>query len=244
MADQAVVAARDFRRHQLIAVLPRVVAKQDDAPGLRVEVPVPQGGERNPHLHDPAALGDPRRRIPEEIRRGVLSGRVVRDRVVLHVARVDEELERGAAGVQRVDEEPAEVHAVAVDRVVVAERGAKSRRTRIVELERCIEEAFVVGQVAGALHRRHAVVAGLDLVPRVDPGRRPPRLVGQIAVDVNGAGRPRDVIRGAGERRLPAGRRRPRRKRRYKETHMSRTHAQLSLTVAGFHDVSEGAEVP
>ena len=106
------------------------------------------------------------RRVPEEVRRRVLARRVVGDRVELDVARRDEELKRRAAGVQRVDEDAAEIRADAADVVVIAERRANQRRLRIVELEGGIERLVVVGEVADARDRRRRVVARLALRTR------------------------------------------------------------------------------
>src|SRR5207249_3390440 len=90
-ADRTVTAARDLRRHDLIPKAVGVVAKQHHAPRLRIGVLVPERRERNPDFDRPAAVGDFRGGVPEEVRRLILARGIVGDRVVLDVAWRDEE---------------------------------------------------------------------------------------------------------------------------------------------------------
>src|SRR5581483_1764882 len=110
-----------------------------------------------------------------------------------------------AAGVERIDEDAAEVHAVAVDGVVVAQRRADRGRVRVVELEPDVQEAVVVREIGDALHRRLGVVARVHLEPGGDRRGAAPPLVREVAVDVNGAGGARDPERRPGEGRLRGG---------------------------------------
>src|SRR5438045_4303150 len=87
----------------------RIIAVKKDSSGLDVAVFVAERCEWNSHLERPAASRDLRRRLPEEVRRGVLAGCVIEDRVVLDVARGDDEQLGGVTAVARVDKESTEV---------------------------------------------------------------------------------------------------------------------------------------
>src|SRR5438552_848634 len=91
VTDKTIVAAWNFRREELIGTVARIIAVKKDSPGLDVAVLVAERCEWNSHLEGPAASRDLRRRLPEEVRRGVLAGCVIEDRVVLDVARGDDE---------------------------------------------------------------------------------------------------------------------------------------------------------
>ena len=190
-ADEAVAAARQLRGEELVVAVARKVAVQQDAPRLRIDVLVAQRRERDPHLERPAARGDLRRRLPEEVRRRVLARRIVGDRVVLDVARRDDEERGGAAGVARVDDDAAVVVEAVADVVAVGERRADRLEVRIVELEAGVEEPVVVGQIPDIVDLRLDVVARVRLVPLVDARRVAPPFVGQIAVDDDRPGRAR-----------------------------------------------------
>ena len=181
-ADEAVAAARQLRGKELIVVIARIVAVQQDAPGLGVDVLVAQRRERNPHLERPAARGDLRRRFPEEVGRRILARRIVGDRVVLDAARIGEEHLGAAAVVSRAENDPAVV-GEAGDVVAVAERRANRARVGIVELEPGVEKPIVVGEIGDVLHLGLGVVARVDLVPLLDARGAAPAFVGQIAVD-------------------------------------------------------------
>src|SRR5262252_10695857 len=75
-ADEALTAARLLHRQKLIAKVARVVAKQNDAPFLRVHPPVAQRRKRNADFERPAMIVDVRGRLPEEIRRRILAAAV------------------------------------------------------------------------------------------------------------------------------------------------------------------------
>ena len=67
VADKAVEPARHPRRQELVVTVARIVAVEQDGPRLRVAVLVPERRERDAHLERPSALGDLRRRLPEEV---------------------------------------------------------------------------------------------------------------------------------------------------------------------------------
>ena len=201
-ADEAVAAARELRGKELIVTVAREVAVQQDAPGLRIDVLVAQRRERDPHLERPAARGDLRRRFPEEIRRRILARRIVGDRVVLDVARRDDEERGGAAGVARVDDDAAVVVEAVADVVAVGERRANRARRGVVELEARVKKLVVVRQIPDVVDLRLHVVADVGFVPLAHRRRRLPHRLGQVAVDRDVIGRPRDGQGRARQRRL------------------------------------------
>src|SRR6266849_4353294 len=201
-------SARQLRGEELIAELARVVAIEENPPGLRIAGLVAQRGERNPDLERPAVIVDFRRRFPEEIGRRILSRRIVADRVVLDVVRRDDEERGRAAGVAGVDEDAAIVVEAVADIVAIGVRRADAAGRGIVELEAGVEKPVVVGQVADVADRRLGVVAGIGLIPTIDSRGAAPALVAEVAVDRDAAGGTRHADRIAGERGLRRGRRR------------------------------------
>src|SRR6185369_17755865 len=101
----------------------RVVAVEHDAPGLRVRVRVAQGRERDADLQRPAFGRDAAGRVPVEVGRGVFTGGIVGDRVVLDAVGVGQEEDRRLARVARVEDDAAVIR-VAGDVVAVAQRRA------------------------------------------------------------------------------------------------------------------------
>ena len=184
VADEAARAARQLAVEHLIAEVARPVAVEQDPPRLHRRRGEAQRREGNADLERPAGGGDPRRRVPVEVRRGVLAAGVVGDRVVLDAARIGEELERRLAVVAGVEGHPAVVGG-ARQVVVVAERRADALRIGVREVERDIEEVVVVGQPGDRLHLRLDAVAGVRLVEGLDPRRPLPPRIAQPAVDLD-----------------------------------------------------------
>ena len=189
-ADETVPSPRELRRKELIVVLAREVAVQQDGPDLGIDVLVAQRREGDPHLERPAALGDLRGRLPEKIGRRILVRRVVVHRVVLDVSWRDDEEGGGPPGVAWVDEDAAVVVEAVADVVAVRKRRADGLRIRILELERGIKKVIVVGQIPDVANLRLDVVARLCFVPLVDARGISPAFVREIAVNNDGAGRP------------------------------------------------------
>src|SRR5690242_13065653 len=93
ITDETLRAARQARRRELMAKVPRVVAPEHHAPVLWIESWITQRRERDANLQRPAAVVDAGRRFPEEVRRRVFPAAVVvHDRVELDVVRADLEL--------------------------------------------------------------------------------------------------------------------------------------------------------
>ena len=205
-ADEAVAAARQRHREDLVAELPRVVAEEHDPPGLRAGPGVAQRGERDADLEHPAVLGDPPRRVPVEVGRGVLvAGGVVGHRVVLDAARGGEEEDAGAAVVAGVEDDAAVVDRLG-DVVAVGVRRADLRRVGVEELESGVEVPVVVRDVSDRSHLGGHVVAGTGLDPGVDAGRAAPAGIGEVPVHRDRPGGAGDADLGAAQRLRNGGR--------------------------------------
>ena len=193
VADEAGAPPGKRRREDLVAVVPRVVPEEQDAPGPGAGAVVPERGERDAHLQDPSVPGDPSRGVPVEVRRGVLApGRIVLDGVVLDAARRREEQDPGAPVVAGVEDDPAVVDALR-DVVPVGVRGPDARRVGIGELEPRVKVPVVVGEVADASDLGSHILAGPRLVPGVHAGGTSPPGVGQVSVHGDRCGGPADA---------------------------------------------------
>ena len=205
VADEAVLVARQRSGEHLGAEVARPVAVEQD-PHLRRRSRVAQRRERHPHLQHPAVAGDAAGGVPVEVGRVVLAARVGVDGVVLHAARVGEEHHRRLPVVVGVEDDAA-VIGVGRHVVVVADRRADASRQRVGEAEGGVEEVVVVGEPGDVRHRRRPVVPGVGLQPVVDAQRALPAGVGEVAVDVDGAGGAMDLeCRPAGDGGGAAGR--------------------------------------
>ena len=188
-ADEAVPAPGQLRREHLVAEIPRTIPVSEDPPRLGVFPFVAERREGDSDLERPAGGGDLPRRVPEEVRGGVLVA-VVGDGVVLDAARVGEGEDRRPAVVPGVEDDSAVVR-VAAQNIALRERRPDLPRLRVVALERRVEEPVVVGKPGNRPHLRRDVVSRVRLVERLDPGRSGPAGVPEVAVD-------RDGTRGSG----------------------------------------------
>ena len=193
VADRAVGAALDRRAVEAVAKIARVVAPDQDAPGLGIIFRVAQRAERHADLGLPALGGDRRRGVIEKIGRLVLVARgVVEEVVPLDAARVDPDLHRRALVVARIEEDGDVV--VGADHVVALDvGGADLRRLGVVGLDADVQVAIVVGEIRRRLHLRREVVAGRCLVEAVDDQCVLPPRIAEVAVHADPGG-------GAGQR--------------------------------------------
>src|SRR5688572_25458412 len=97
VADQAVRAAPDRRAVKAVAELSRVVAPDQDVPGLGIALVVAQRRERDAELRAPALVVDLRRGVVVVVGREVLVEiRVVEDAVRLNATWIYADLDRRA----------------------------------------------------------------------------------------------------------------------------------------------------
>src|ERR1051325_2670093 len=186
VADEAVHVAWQAGGEELVVAFARVVAVEEDAPGLDRRVRVAERRERDAQLERVAFLGDLALRVPEEVRRAVLPRHVAVDRVVLEPVRIREELHRGLAVVPAVHDDAAVVRE-ARERVVVAERRPDQLRVWIVETKRRVEVVVVGSEETEISHLGLDVVADAGLEPRRHGVCAPPAGVGEIPVDDDGS---------------------------------------------------------
>jgi hypothetical protein len=99
----------------------------------------------------------------------------------LDAPRVGEEQHARLAVVPRVQDHAAVV-GIARDVVPVGEGRPDLAGIRVLELEACVEELVVVGEIADVAHLGRNVVAGVRLEPRIDARRIAPSVVVEAPV--------------------------------------------------------------
>ena len=205
VADEAIRVARDRRAVECVAELARVIAPDQDVPGLRIGMRIAQRGERDAILRAPAAAVDLRRGVIEEIWREVfVAVRVVEESVTLDAARIHAQLQAHAFVIPRVEKD-GDVVVGADDLIAFDVWGADLARIRILAADSNVEVAIVVGEMRDRFHFRRNVVAGRRFVKTIDGGGATPAGIGQISVNGDRPDRSMQCQRRCRRRRLGVG---------------------------------------
>ena len=191
IADEAVDVAGQAGAEELIAVVPRVVAIEQDSPGRLGFVAIAKRGERDSDLECPAGRGDLAGRVPKEIRGTVFAAGVTTQRVVFHAPGVGQEHLSRLAVIAAIDDDAGIVGRRRYG-VVIPERGSDGARRRVFEIESGIEIGVVVGQIRHVLHLGFDVVADVGLVPGGDAFDSLPAGVRKVTIDRDRCRHPSD----------------------------------------------------